>query len=204
MAVTLALAPLRPLGLRRVLITTLQAISGAGYPGVASFDALGNVVPHIAGEEQKIEMETPKILGACGGKGIAAHPVVVSATATRVPVLHGHTAIVSVELEQAVEPARIRAAWDAFRAPAHVAALPSAPDRPVVYLEEEDRPQPRRDAERSGGMVVWVGRLRHCPILGFKFVALGHNTLRGAAGAAVLNAELVVARLGAAAAIGSV
>jgi aspartate-semialdehyde dehydrogenase len=106
-------------------------------------------------------------------------------------VLHGHTAVVSVEFERAVTAERVLEAWCTFRAPASVAALPSAPERPVVYLDEEDRPQPRRDAERGGGMVVFVGRLRPCPILGFKFVVLGHNTLRGAAGAAVLNAELL-------------
>jgi aspartate-semialdehyde dehydrogenase len=190
---SLALAPLRVFGLRSVFITTLQALSGAGYPGVASLDALGNVIPNIDGEEAKIESETKKILGRLGATGVEPHPVVVSAQTTRVPVVHGHTESIAVALDTKPSIDEVREALTAFSGPPQRHGLPSAPLQPIVYLPQSNRPQPRLDVDRDGGMTVSVGRLRPCPVLGYKFVALGHNTVRGAAGAAVLNAELMVA-----------
>lgn len=188
----MALAPLRKFGLRQATVTTLQAISGAGYPGVASWDILSNVIPYIAGgEEEKIQTEANKILGRIENGTIAPHPVAVSATATRVPVHNGHTASVSVALDQHVDAATLLSAWSGFRGEPQELGLPSAPSQPLVYLAEPNRPQPALDADRDAGMTVTVGRLRPCPVLGHKFVALGHNTIRGAAGAAVLNAELM-------------
>jgi aspartate-semialdehyde dehydrogenase len=188
----MALAPLRQFGLQKVLITTLQAISGAGYPGVASWDILGNVVPHIGGgEEEKIETETKKMLGSLAGRAVQEHAVTISATTTRVPVLNGHTGSIAVALDQQPDPAAIVDAWRSFRGEPQRFELPSAPPAPLVYLEEPNRPQPALDATRDGGMTVTLGRLRRCPVLGYKFVGLGHNTIRGAAGAAILNAELM-------------
>lgn len=189
----MVLAPLRAFGLRAVTVTTLQALSGAGYPGVASLDAVGNVVPFIDGEEAKIETETKKILGALRDGRVEPHAVVVSAQTTRVPVVNGHTESVAVSLESSPDVEEIRDALSRFSGPPQRHGLPSAPLRPIVYLSEPNRPQPRLDVDRDGGMTVCVGRLRPCPVLGYKFFALGHNTVRGAAGAAVLNAELMVA-----------
>ncbi len=190
-ALTMALAPLRQFGLRSVLVTTLQAISGAGYPGVASWDILGNVVPFISGEEDKFQPETQKILGRFAKGAVDAHPVVVSATATRVPVRDGHTVSASVKLDQKVTADAVIDAFNGFRGRPQELNLPSAPKQPLVYLSEQNRPQPALDVNRDGGMQVTVGRLRQCPVLDYKFVALGHNTIRGAAGAAILNAELM-------------
>lgn len=190
-ALTMALAPLRPFGLRSVLVTTLQAISGAGYPGVASWDILGNVIPFISGEEDKFQPETQKILGRFANGGVETHPVVVSATATRVPVHDGHTVSASVKLDQKADERALIDAFNSFRGRPQELNLPSAPKQPVVYLPEPNRPQPALDVTRDGGMQVTVGRLRPCPVLDHKFVALGHNTIRGAAGAAILNAELM-------------
>jgi aspartate-semialdehyde dehydrogenase len=188
----MALAPLRQFGLRTTIVTTLQAISGAGYPGVPSWDILGNIIPHIGGgEEEKIETETRKILGTLSGGRVDFHPVVVSATTTRVPVQNGHSASVSVGLDQQPTPEAIIDAWTSFTGRPQALGLPSAPPRPVVYLSEANRPQPILDVNRDGGMTVTVGRLRPCPLFDYKFVALGHNTIRGAAGAAILNAELM-------------
>jgi aspartate-semialdehyde dehydrogenase len=188
---SMALAPLRPFGLKSVMITTLQAISGAGYPGVASWDILGNVIPFIDGEEHKIETETRKILGCYGDKRVEPHPVTVSATTTRVAVQDGHTESVAVGLANRPPAEAIIDAFNGFRGRPQELGLPSAPPQPVVYLHERNRPQPSLDVNRGNGMVVSVGRLRPCPLLDFKFVALGHNTIRGAAGAAILNAELM-------------
>jgi aspartate-semialdehyde dehydrogenase len=190
---SLVLAPLRPFGLTSVVVTTLQAVSGAGYPGVASLDILANVIPAISGEEEKIQTETAKILGTLAGDAVKPHPVVVSASTTRVPVIDGHTESVSVGLAAAPPIDEVRAALSGFRGRPQALGLPSAPPAPVVYVDAADRPQPRLDAERDRGMTVTVGRLRPCPLLGLKLVALGHNTIRGAAGAAVLNAELMLA-----------
>jgi aspartate-semialdehyde dehydrogenase len=190
----MALAPLRQFGLKTSIITTLQAISGAGYPGVASWDILANVIPFIGGgEEEKIETETNKILGALKRGAVESHPLTISATVTRVPVHNGHTGSISVSLEQRPDQDAIIAAWNTFRGAPQDLGLPSAPAQPIVYLTEPNRPQPALDANRDGGMTVSVGRLRRCPVLDYKFVALGHNTIRGAAGAAVLNAELLQA-----------
>jgi aspartate-semialdehyde dehydrogenase len=186
---TMALAPLRPFGLVSVVVTTMQAVSGAGYPGVPSFDVLGNVIPGIAGEEEKIESETQKILGAID----TPHPVVVSAHTNRVAVLDGHTETVSVRFERDVTVEDVVEAFRGFRGRPQELELPSAPPAPVLYLDGALRPQPRLDAGRDGGMTVTVGRVRRCPVLDVKFVALGHNTVRGAAGAAILNAELMTA-----------
>jgi aspartate-semialdehyde dehydrogenase len=187
----LALAPLRQFGLSQVMVTTEQAISGAGYPGVPSWDILGNVIPFIDGEEGKVESEAQKILGRLSGGAVAPHPVVISATTTRVPVYNGHTESIAVTLDQPVEPAALVDAWNTFRGRPQELELPSAPPQPVVYLTERNRPQPALDVNRDGGMTVTVGRLRACPVLSYKFMALGHNTIRGAAGAAILNAELL-------------
>jgi aspartate-semialdehyde dehydrogenase len=188
----MALAPLRQFGLDTSIITTLQAISGAGYPGVPSWDILGNVIPFIGGgEEEKIETETNKILGSLEAGGIVNHPVTISAAVTRVPVHNGHTGSISVKLAQRPDAAAIVDAWNGFRGKPQELDCPSAPKQPIVYLTEANRPQPALDANRDGGMTITVGRLRACPVLDYKFVALGHNTIRGAAGAAILNAELM-------------
>jgi len=188
----LALAPLRRFGLTKTIVTTLQAISGAGYPGVASWDILANVIPFIGGgEEEKIEIETKKILGAVNDGRVADHPVTISAAVTRVPVHNGHTGSISIALDERPEIDAIVAAWNGFRGRPQELELPSAPPQPIVYLHEQNRPQPALDANRDGGMTVTVGRLRRCAVLDYKFVALGHNTIRGAAGAAILNAELM-------------
>jgi aspartate-semialdehyde dehydrogenase len=188
---SMALAPLRQFGLRSVMVTTLQAVSGAGYPGVASLDILGNVVPHISGEEEKMESETQKILGALQGDAVSPHPVTVSAQATRVAVIDGHTESISIALDSRPSIGEVVAALRGFRGRPQELGLPTAPASPIVCVEAPDRPQPRLDAERDGGMTITVGRVRPCPVLDVKFVALGHNTIRGAAGAAVLNAELM-------------
>ena len=191
---SMALAALRPFSPRRVMVTTLQALSGAGYPGVASVDAAANVIPYIEGEEEKLERETQKILGSIDAGGVEPHTVAISAQATRVPVLDGHTEAVSVEFAHPVGREEMRAAFAEFRGEPQALALPNAPAKPIVLHEREDRPQPRIDVEAYGGMAVHVGRLRPCPVLGWKFVLLGHNMVRGAAGGALLNAELLVAR----------
>ena len=188
----MALAPLRQFGLKTTIVTTLQAISGAGYPGVPSWDIIGNVIPHIGGgEEEKIETETRKILGTLSNGKIEFHPVRLSATTTRVPVQNGHTGSISVGLEQRPTPEAIIDAWTTFKGMPQTLDLPSAPSQPIVYLTEANRPQPLLDVDRDGGMTITVGRLRPCPLFDYKFVALGHNTIRGAAGAAILNAELM-------------
>jgi aspartate-semialdehyde dehydrogenase len=190
---SIVLAPLRQFGLARVMVTTLQAVSGAGYPGVPSLDILGNIIPTISGEEEKMESETQKILGAFERDAISPHPVTVSATTTRVPVVDGHTEAVSIGFETRPSPDDVRAALAAFRGRPQDLRLPTAPPSPVMCLEAADRPQPRLDVERENGMTVCVGRIRPCPVMGVKLVALGHNTVRGAAGAAILNAEIMVA-----------
>lgn len=189
---TMALAPLeRRFGLARVVVTTLQAVSGAGYPGVPSLDILGNVIPFIRNEEEKIEEETRKILGRLHDGKIAEADLAVSAQTNRVPVVDGHTQSISVELKRAAGLEELKEAWREFRGAPQQRRLPSAPPQPVMLMEEPDRPQPRLDVEREAGMAVFVGRARPCPVLHYKFTALGHNTIRGAAGAALLNAELM-------------
>ncbi len=188
---TMALAPLVQFGITKVVTTTLQAVSGAGYPGVPSMDILGNVIPYIGGEEEKIQEETQKILGTFAGNHIAPLAAKVSAHCNRVAVIDGHTVTVSVEFSSQPTEADLRNAFETFEGVPQQRKLPSAPKFPVQYLPEQDRPQPRKDVERERGMVTFVGRLRKCPVFDWKFVALGHNTVRGAAGAAVLNAELI-------------
>src|SRR5580692_5478452 len=187
----LALAPLKQFGIKRVVATTMQAISGAGYPGIASMDINANVIPFIGGEEEKMQQETQKILGDFAGDSLRPLNAKVSAHCNRVPVVDGHTVTVSVEFERKPSKDDVIRALVNYRSVPQERKLPSAPPQPVIYMEENDRPQPRRDVERERGMAVFVGRLRECPVLDYKFVALGHNTIRGAAGAAVLNAELM-------------
>jgi aspartate-semialdehyde dehydrogenase len=187
----MALAPLhRAFGVEQVMVATYQAASGAGYPGVPSLDILGNVIPYIAGEEAKMESETHKILGRLGPKGIEPAGFALSAQCHRVAVLDGHLMAMSVKFRHRPTRKAILAAFDGFR-PLAKLALPSAPDRPIVVRTEEDRPQPRLDADRAGGMGVTLGRLRPCSVLDWKFDALAHNVVRGAAGAAILNAEIL-------------
>jgi aspartate-semialdehyde dehydrogenase len=190
---SIVLAPLRRFGLSRVMVTTLQAVSGAGYPGVASLDILGNVIPAISGEEEKMESETQKILGTFDRDAVTPHPVVVSAQTTRVPVIDGHTEAISVTLDSRPSVNDVRAALAGYRGRPQELKLPSAPAAPIELLDAPDRPQPRLDVDRGNGMTISVGRIRPCPILGLKLIALGHNTVRGAAGAAILNAEMMVA-----------
>jgi aspartate-semialdehyde dehydrogenase len=187
----MALGPMKQFGITKVIVTTMQAVSGAGYPGVASMDILGNVVPFIGGEEEKMQQETQKILGDFAGDHIAPLAAKVSAHCNRVAVVDGHTETVSVEFSTKPSGADMRHALENFRGLPQERDLPSAPSQPVIYMDEANRPQPRKDAERERGMAAFVGRLRACPVLDHKFVVLSHNTIRGAAGAAVLNAELM-------------
>lgn len=193
--VAMVLGALRQFEPRRVMVTTLQALSGAGYPGVASLDALGNVIPYIGGgEEEKIETETLKILGRLKRDVVEPAAFAVSAQTTRVPVPDGHTAVMSIELAAKPSIGDLQAALGRFTAEPQDRQLPTAPGQPIVLHAAQDRPQPRLDVAFGGGMPVHVGRVRPCPILGYKLIAMGHNVVRGAAGAAVLNAELLVAR----------
>jgi len=187
----MALAPFKQFGIKRVLATTMQAISGAGYPGVASMDINANVIPFIGSEEEKMQQETQKILGDFMGDVIHPLAAKVSAHCNRVPVVDGHLVATSVELERKPSLDELIEAINGFSSVPQQRKLPSAPAQPLQYLTAADRPQPRRDAERDRGMAVFIGRLRECPVLDYKFIALGHNTIRGAAGAAVLNAELM-------------
>lgn len=187
----MALAPLKVFDLSRVFVSTMQAVSGAGYPGVASLDILGNVVPFIGGEEEKIESETLKILGSNGGRTV--HPALISAHTNRVPVIDGHIMTVSAQLDSRPAIDDVVAALRDFKGRPQDLDLPSAPKPPILVAIEPNRPQPRLDADRGNGMAITVGRVRRCHLTHTKFVALGHNTVRGAAGAAILNAELMAA-----------
>ncbi len=186
----LALKPLQQaFGLEALSVMTMQAVSGAGYPGVPSLDMIDNVVPYIPTEEEKMVEETKKLLGGWDG---AFRPAELTMTAhcNRVPVRDGHTECASVKLREPAPPEEVVAAFEAFRGRPQELALPSAPERPVVVRREPNRPQPQLDRETERGMATVVGRVRPCPLLGIKFVLLGHNTIRGAAGASILNAEL--------------
>src|ERR1700724_2659636 len=190
-----ALAPLhQKFGLETVMAVTMQAISGAGYPGVASLDILGNVIPFIRNEEEKMEEETKKLLGQMNGSKIIPGAFAMSAQCNRVAVEDGHTESVSIRLKTKAKSEEIIAAWNAYRAEPQKLKLPSAPEKPVVYLEAADRHQPRLDTDMGAGMTTAVGHLRPCGVLDWKFTVLSHNTIRGAAGAAVLNAELLKAK----------
>ncbi len=191
--IVMALAALKPFGIKQVSTVSMQAVSGAGYPGVASLDIFDNVVPFISGEEDKVETETVKMLGTLQGGRITPLDAVISAQCNRVPVLDGHLVAISVALESRPSLEQVREAWQNFRGSKLVASLPSAPEVPLILHEAPDRPQPRRDRDAGDGMSAAVGRLRACPLLGYKFVAMAHNTVRGAAGGAILNAELLVA-----------
>jgi len=198
-ALVSAVAPLhRAFGIKRMVVVTMQALSGAGYPGVPSLDALGNVIPFIRDEEEKIEEETGKFLGTLDGSAIRRAHTVVAAQTNRVPVENGHTVCVSMELEQRATPDQAREALRSWRGADLARGLPTSPERPVILRDEPDRPQPRRDVDAGHGMSTVVGRVRQDPVLGLRMVAMAHNVVRGAAGAAVQNAELLVAtgRLG--------
>ena len=191
----LSLAPLhRRFGVRRVVVSTLQAVSGAGLEGPRALDLVDNVLPFIAGEEEKIQSEMAKILGRAGRGGVESASIAVSAHCHRVGTLDGHLEAVSVELERAASPAEAEDALRTFTGDVGGLGLPSAPARPIVVRTEPDRPQPRLDRDAGGGMSVVVGRLRPCPVLTLRMAVLSHNTVRGAAGGTVLNAELLVAR----------
>jgi aspartate-semialdehyde dehydrogenase len=191
----MALAPLHAaFGVEAVLMTSMQAVSGAGYPGVPSLDILGNVIPFIRNEEPKVEEELPKMLGRFADGHVASAAMAVSALCHRVPVLEGHTEAVSVRLKGNPSLEAVREAWLSWRPEPQRLKLPSAPATPIHVHTQEDRPQVRRDVEADGGMSIHVGRLRPCPVLGLKFALLGHNTERGAAGGSILNAELAHAK----------
>lgn len=186
----LTLKPLQDaFGLDAVMVTTMQAASGAGYPGVPSLDAIDNVVPFIRTEEEKMAEETQKLLGGWNGEFVPAD-VVVSASCNRVPVRDGHTECVSIRFSRDVSPEEVSDALRSFAGKPQELELPSAPARPIVVRDEPNRPQPILDRTTENGMASVVGRIRPCPILGVKYVLLGHNTIRGAAGASILNAEL--------------
>jgi aspartate-semialdehyde dehydrogenase len=190
----LALAPLHQrFGVKSVIATTMQALSGAGYPGVASLAISDNVLPFIQGEEEKIEQETLKILGKMNGARIEEAPFAVSAQCHRVNVSDGHMAAVRVKLERPATIEEVRDALASFTAKPQELRLHSAPERPIIVREEVDRPQPRLDRDAGDGMSVTVGRIQPDNVLDYRFVALSHNTIRGAAGAAILNAELLIA-----------
>jgi aspartate-semialdehyde dehydrogenase len=191
----LALCPLHhSFGIETVMAVTMQAVSGAGYPGVASLDILGNVIPYIPKEEEKMEEETRKLLGQLNGAGIIPAAFAMSAQCNRVAVEDGHTESISIKLRKKARPEEVIDAWNNFRSVPQELKLPSAPAEPVRYVAASDRPQPRFDVESGSGMTTTVGRLRPCGVLDWKFTVLSHNTVRGAAGAALLNAELLKAQ----------
>lgn len=190
----LALAPLHhKFGVKSVVATTMQALSGAGYPGVPSLAISDNVLPFIDGEEEKIEQETLKILGKLSGSGIEGAPMAVSAQCHRVAVTDGHLAAVRVTLAQPASIEELKAAFASFTALPQELGLQSAPAHPIIVREEADRPQPRFDRDAGNGMSITIGRVQPDNVLDYRFVALSHNTIRGAAGAAILNAELLIA-----------
>jgi aspartate-semialdehyde dehydrogenase len=191
----LALKPIEErFGIEQIFVTTMQAVSGAGYPGVPSMDILGNVIPYIKSEEEKMEAETLKLLGRFEGHAVKPLAARMSAHCNRVAVEDGHTESVSLKLRQPAQAEDILAAWDEFRCLPQKLKLPTAPEQPVIYESAPDRPQPRLDRDRGRGMSAVCGRLRPCNIFDWKFTVLSHNTIRGAAGAAVLNGELLKAQ----------
>lgn len=191
----MALAPLhRRFGVEKVFVSTMQAVSGAGYPGVASLDILGNVIPYIASEEQKMEEESRKLLGSLNGKTVVPADLTLSAHCNRVAVEDGHMESVSIKLNKSASAEEIVSAWNEFRCLPQKLKLPSAPEQPVIYDPAPDRPQPRLDINRGRGMAATVGRLRPCNLFDWKFTVFSHNTIRGAAGAAILNGELLKAQ----------
>lgn len=194
-AAALPLAPLQQaFGLSEVFVFTMQAVSGAGYPGVASLDILGNVIPYIGEEDAKIERELPKMLGRVDQGRIVPATFGVSAQANRVPVEHGHTVCLAVRLASRASAEDCQRVLREWTGDPCTRGLPSAPERVLVVTDEPDRPQPRRDVNTGNGMTVIVGRVRPDPLLDVRLVALSHNTVRGAAGASLLNAELLATR----------
>jgi aspartate-semialdehyde dehydrogenase len=192
MGLVLALAPLhKKFEIEKMYAVTMQAVSGAGYPGVASLDILGNVIPYISKEEEKMEAETRKMLGTLNGHEVKDAPFAMSAQCNRVAVEDGHTESVSVQFRKKATAEDILEAWSSFRSVPQELKLPHAPVEPVYYDPRPDRPQPRFDVDRGNGMTATCGRLRPCSLLDWKFTVLSHNTIRGAAGAALLNAELL-------------
>lgn len=193
MFLAMALAPIyKTFGLKAVQVTTLQAISGAGYPGVPSMDILGNVVPYIGEEEEKMEREVVKILGSYNGERIIPADFAVSAQCNRVAVFDGHTETLSIKLKKNASPEEIKEVLKSFRGKPQELGLPFAPPEPILVFDEPNRPQPARDVWKNRGMSTCVGRIRRCPVFDIKMVILGHNTIRGAAGAAILNGETFV------------
>jgi aspartate-semialdehyde dehydrogenase len=191
MAITLK--PLLQFGLRQVIVTTMQALSGAGYPGVASLDIIDNVIPFISGEEDKMETEALKILGTYNGRGVQNADFQISASCNRVQVKDGHLESIFVKLDQDPSLEQIEAAFEDFKGMPQLLKLPSAPANPIIVRHEKNRPQPWFDRDTGCGMSVVVGRIRKDPIMTFKYMCLGHNTVRGAAGGGILSAELYVA-----------
>lgn len=190
---TLALKPLLDIwGIEQAHVVTLQAVSGAGYPGIPSFDIMDNVIPFICGEEEKIESEPLKILGSLAEKEIVPHPMRISAQCNRVAVMDGHMACVSVKLKKPSSEKEIIHAWEMFRGLPQKLSLPSSPTHPLIYFHDERHPQPKLHRHLEKGMAVSIGGLRKCPLLDWKFTILSHNTIRGAAGCALLNAELML------------
>ncbi len=190
----LALKPLHDaFGIRQITVTTMQALSGAGYPGVASLDILDNVIPYIGGEEEKIETETLKLLGWLSGQTIQPAQIQVSASCNRVNMNDGHLESVSVKLAKKTSADELKQAFSTFN-PLKSLKLPSSPTMPIIVRDEPDRPQPKLDRNIEKGMASTIGRIRPCNVLDWKFTVLGHNTIRGAAGAAILNAELLAAK----------
>jgi aspartate-semialdehyde dehydrogenase len=192
----MALAPIhRAFGVKRVIVATMQAVSGAGYPGHSAIDMLGNVIPFIGGgEEEKVETEPLKIMGTLDGERIRFAGCRISAHTNRVFVEDGHMECVSLELEKKATPDEIASTLAGFTSLPQELRLPFAPERPIIVTTETDRPQPRFDRDAGNGMSAVVGRIRECPVFDIRFVVLSHNTIRGAAGAAILNAELMKAR----------
>lgn len=188
----LALKPLVDrFGIREVAITSFQSVSGAGFPGVASLRILDNLIPYISNEEPKVETEPKKIFGSVKKEGIDFAPFQLSATCVRVPVTEGHLKAVSVRLDREAQEEDILQAWNGFHSPIQSLRLPLSPEKVIEYEKQSDFPQPRFDRLRGHGMTVSIGRLRHCPLMGWKFVVLSHNTIRGAAGGSILIAELL-------------
>lgn len=181
-------------GIEKTHVVTMQAISGAGYPGVPSFDIIDNVIPFISGEEDKVETEPLKILGSLLDYRIEPYPMRISAQCNRVAVMDGHMACVSVKLEQHADSQEIIQAWQSYSAEPQSLNLPMAPKNPILYMEDEKHPQPKLHRHLDKGMAVSIGRLRPCALFDWKFALLSHNTIRGAAGCAILNAELMAAK----------
>jgi len=190
----ITLKPLLAFGLKRLVVSTMQALSGAGYPGVPSLDIIDNVIPYISNEEEKLENETKKILGTFSAGEVQPADITISASCNRVNVKDGHLEVVFVELESKPSVEEIIEAFRTFTGEPQRLKLPTAPEKPIVVREEIDRPQPRFDRDAGNGMSVVVGRVRNDPIMTVKYLCLGHNTIRGAAGAGILSAELIAAK----------